>query len=209
MTNKAVMPPAGAAKQATLAPPSKLHHTAYVTHDVGATVAFYTEILGMKLVSTVIDDRVPSTGDSYPYVHLFFEMGDGSTIAFFESLDLPKPAPVSHPAYNIFNHLALDVGSKEAVERWAERLRAHGVDIVGPTDHGIIYSVYFYDPNGIRLELTADVVPDWKDHEAEAAADIRDWKTVKATATKTGDRALATEWIIQRRAKHKKDLPVD
>jgi hypothetical protein len=63
--------------------------------------------MGMELASTVLDDSVPSTGDEIPYFHLFFRMGDGSTLAFFEAHGVPPPAKASHPAYEIFNHIAL------------------------------------------------------------------------------------------------------
>lgn len=196
--------PRQAGSGAALSPPRMLHHTAYVTHDAAATVEFYTTVLGMPLVSTVIDDRIPSTGDPYPYIHLFFELGDGSTIAFFESLDLPRPSPVSHPAYDIFNHLALDVGTKEKVDAWAAKLKRHGIDIVGPTDHGIIYSIYFHDPNGIRLELTANVVDHWKEQSAQAHADIADWEAIKKKSRASGDKTLTSRWIGERRARHKR-----
>ncbi|MCW2526427.1 MAG: hypothetical protein JWM76_1287 [Pseudonocardiales bacterium] len=185
------------------APPRMLHHTAYVTHDTVATVDFYTRVLRMKLVATVIDDAVPSTGDPFPYIHLFFEMQDGSTIAFFESLDLPAEAPATHPAYAIFNHLALDAGSKEAVDAWAEHLKSEGVDVLGPVDHHIIYSIYFHDPNGLRLELTTTMVPSWKDHHDKAATDIADWQKLKEQMAIDGDSAAAIEWIKARRAGHK------
>jgi catechol 2,3-dioxygenase-like lactoylglutathione lyase family enzyme len=180
-------------------PPRMLHHTAYVTHDVTATVDFYTRVLRMKLVSSVIDDAVPSTGDPFPYIHLFFQMADGSTVAFFESLDLPAPAEVSHPAYKIFNHLALDVGSVEAVNQWARHLAAEGVEFIGPVEHGIIHSIYFYDPNGIRLELTADVTTEWKSHGARATDDVAKWEQLKAQSKMEGSSASAVAWIKERR----------
>lgn len=188
-------------------PPRMLHHVAYVTHDVGATVDFYTRVLLMKLVSTVIDDAIPSTGDPFPYIHLFFELDDGSTIAFFESLDLPSPAAPTHPAYAIFNHLALDVGTREAVDHWAEHLRKQGTEFIGPVEHGIIYSIYFHDPNGIRLELTADVVPSWKEHGDQAAIDVEDWIHIKERMARDGDSSVAISWIKERRARHKRDTP--
>lgn len=187
----------------TLARPGRLHHTAYVTHDVEATVKFYTEVLGMPLVSAVVDDAVPSTGDPWPYLHLFFQLGDGSTLAFFESIGLPQPSAPSHPAYEIFNHIALDVGSPAEVDRWIERLKAHGVDCIGPVEHGIIYSVYFRDPNGIRLELTADVDPDWATHAAEAQADVQSWLEAKRRGAAEGDGEAVLKWVKQHRAKHK------
>jgi catechol 2,3-dioxygenase-like lactoylglutathione lyase family enzyme len=180
-------------------PPLMLHHTAYVTHDVSATVDFYTRALRMKLVSSVIDDAIPSTGDPFPYIHLFFEMGDGSTIAFFESLDLPPAAASTHPAYEIFNHLALNAGTKEEVDAWAEHLRAENVDFIGPVEHGIIYSIYFHDPNGVRLELTADIVPTWKEHGDQAADDVAAWKKLKLQAAREGSSEGAVAWIKERR----------
>lgn len=176
-----------------------LHHTAYVTHDVAATVDFYTRVLRMKLISSVIDDAIPSTGDPFPYIHLFFEMADGSSIAFFESLDLPPAAPVTHPAYDIFNHLALNAGSVEAVDEWAGHLTAEGVEFIGPVKHGIIYSIYFHDPNGLRLELTADVMPEWKLHGAQAAEDVAKWQELKAQSAREGSSESAIAWIKHRR----------
>src|SRR3546814_15802347 len=80
-----------------------LNHAAWVTHDVEATADFYTRVMGMELVSTVLDDSVPSTGDDFAYFHVFFKMRDGSTIAFFEAPGLPPPSEVTHPAYEVFD----------------------------------------------------------------------------------------------------------
>lgn len=135
--------------------PRMLNHLAYVTHDVAATADFYTRILGMELASTIFDDHVPSTGEDFPYFHIFFRMADGSTIAFFECTDLPAPAKSTHPAYDTFNHVALQVADQEELRRWCGWLKQCGVDVLGPVDHkGMIESIYFHDPNGIRLELT-------------------------------------------------------
>lgn len=176
-----------------------LHHAAYVTHDAGATVDFYTRVLRMKLVSSVIDDSIPSTGDPFPYIHLFFELQDGSTIAFFESLDLPPAPPSAHPAYEIFNHLALDAGSVEAVDEWAQHLNAQGVNFIGPVEHGIIYSIYFRDPNGLRIELTADVTTDWKHHGKKATEDVVAWQLLKEQRKRDGGNENVIAWIKQRR----------
>src|SRR5689334_15588017 len=98
--------------------PTMLNHAAYVTHDAAGTVRFYTEVLGMEFASTIMGDHVPSTGDDFPYFHIFFRMGDGSTMAFFESPGLPAAAPATHPAYGVFNHMALQVDSVDEVKRW-------------------------------------------------------------------------------------------
>ena len=114
---------------------------------------------------------MPSTGDPFPYVHFFFRMQDGSTIAFFEAVGLPASTEPTHPAYLVFDHLALEVGTQAEVDEWRDRLVAHEVDVIGPINHGIIYSVYFHDPNGIRLEITTPLAADWNDRP-EVARDI-------------------------------------
>ena len=130
----------------------KLHHFAYRCRDAEETVRFYEGILGLPLASVVSHDHIPSTGEFQPYCHIFFEMADGSYIAFFDLFDgkLYTPDPDT-PAW--VNHLALQVDSHEALLQAKERLLAHGVDVLGPTVHGTFDSIYFFDPNGIRLEL--------------------------------------------------------
>ena len=167
--------------------PMMLNHVAYVTHDVGATADFFTRILGMELASTVFDDKVPSTGDAFPYFHVFFRMQDGSTIAFFEAPGVPPPAESSHPAYDIFNHIALQAADREEVLKWYEWLKANGVEVVGPTDHkGMIFSVYFRDPNGFRMEITTPLDADWNRHTRVAHEDLRTWLETKERARREG-----------------------
>jgi catechol 2,3-dioxygenase-like lactoylglutathione lyase family enzyme len=166
--------------------PTMLNHAAWVTHDVAATYEFYTRIMGMEIASTVIDDKVPSTGDAFPYFHIFFKMKDGSTFAFFEAPGLPAPAKSTHPAYDIFNHIALEVSSKSDVDKWHSWLKENGLDVVGPTDHGIIYSIYFFDPNGVRLEITTPLDKDWNNHTKDAKSDFALWVGTKEKAKTEG-----------------------
>ena len=167
--------------------PMMLNHYARVTHDVGATADFYSRILGMELASTIMDDQVPSTGDAFPYFHIFFRMGDGSTMAFFECTELPLPAPVSHPAYDVFDHIALQVADDRELAVWKEWLVSQGVEVLGPVDHkGLIHSIYFHDPNGYRLELTTPVDPQWNRHYEQGQEDLRLWLAAKETAKATG-----------------------
>ena len=167
--------------------PSMLNHAAWVTHDVAATYDFYTRIMGMEVASTVIDDKVPSTGDDFPYFHIFFKMGDGSTLAFFESPGLPPPAKSTHPAYDIFNHIALEVPTPEDVHSWYKWLKENGLDVVGPTDHGgLILSIYFHDPNGVRLEITTPLDKDWNNHTTNAKRDFKLWVDAKEKAKREG-----------------------
>jgi catechol 2,3-dioxygenase-like lactoylglutathione lyase family enzyme len=167
--------------------PRMLNHAAYVTHDVAATADFYTRILGMELASTIFDDHVPSTGDDFPYFHIFFRMADGSTIAFFEVADLPARAKPSHPAYEVFDHMALQVASRDELKRWYEWLKKHGVDVLGPVDHkGMIESIYFHDPNGIRLELTIPLDAQWNRHTQQGYEDLKRWVETKERAKREG-----------------------
>ena len=167
--------------------PHMLNHAAWVTHDVAATHEFYTRIMGMELASTVIDDSVPSTGDAFPYFHIFFRMKDGSTFAFFEAPGLPPPAKSTHPAYDIFNHVALQVDTPEEVHRWYEWLKQNNIDVIGPTDHkGMILSIYFHDPNGVRLEITTPLDKEWNQHTKSAKADLDLWVEAKERAKREG-----------------------
>lgn len=157
--------------------PRMLNHLAYVTHDVAATADFYTRILGMELASTIFDDQVPSTGENFPYFHIFFRMADGSYIAFFDLGDGKATTPDPEtPAW--VNHIALELGSVEELTEAKRRLEEHGIAVLGPTDHGILRSIYFFDPNGLRVELTCWTVS--AEHMAEAARSahsaLADWR---------------------------------
>jgi catechol 2,3-dioxygenase-like lactoylglutathione lyase family enzyme len=166
--------------------PARHHHLAYSTHDTRATIEFYTRVMGMSLVGAVIDDRIPSTKDAYTYLHTFFRMEDGACLAFFESPGVPQMPPVEHPAHRIFNHLALEVPTREDVDRWYDWLVANGLEVVR-ADHVVIYSIYFFDPvNHIRLELTATIDPAWNDRAEQAHQAVADWFEVKTRAEADG-----------------------
>lgn len=159
-----------------------LHHFAWRCRDAEETRSFYEDLLGLPLVHVIANDHVPSTGEFCPYVHIFFRMGDGSCIAFFDLGDrtpaLPSP---NTPAW--VNHIALRVASREDLHAMKERLSRHGVEVVGITDHdGYIESIYFFDPNGLRLELTVEVAePDVVAGFArDAHAALRAWNARKA-----------------------------
>ncbi len=130
-----------------------LHHFAWRCRDAEETRHFYEDLLGLPLVHIIRADNVPSTGEHCPYVHLFFELGDGSCIAFFDLGDdtAADPSP-NTPAW--VNHIAFRVQSLAELEQARARLVAAGVEVLGPTDHHFVKSIYFFDPNGLRLELT-------------------------------------------------------
>ena len=167
---------------ASFEPIQRLHHFAWRCKDAEQTRAFYEDLLGLPLTHLIRADNVPSTGELCPYVHLFFGLEDGSSIAFFDLGDdqpaLPSP---NTPAW--VNHLALRVGSLASLERAKARLEAAGVEVLGVTDHGFVRSIYFFDPNGIRLELTADMTDGQvsKSDLKKARARLDAWTAEKAT----------------------------
>ena len=114
-------------------------------------------------------------------------MGDGSTIAFFECTDLPAAAKSSHPAYDTFNHVALQAKDSAEIRAWKEWLVKNGVEVIGPVDHkGMIESIYFHDPNGIRLELTTPLDPEWNRHTKQGYDDLKLWVDTKEKAKREG-----------------------
>lgn len=144
----AALPPA--------APVQQLHHFAYKARDAEETRHFYEDILGLPLYHIIQSDYVPSTGEYCPYTHFFFRLQDGSFIAFFDLGDdlASEPSP-NTPAW--VNHIAFRVNTVEELENTKVRLQAHGIEVLGVTDHHIFKSIYFFDPNGIRLELSAQL----------------------------------------------------
>lgn len=159
-----------------------LHHIAYRCRDAEETRHFYEDLLGLPLVHVVRADEVGSTGEHCPFIHLFFGLTDGSSVAFFDLGDGQAVEPWPHTPRRV-NHLALRVGSEAEVDEAKRRLEAAGVEVLGPALHGgFVRSIYFFDPNGIRLELTLTTSSDQElaafRREARAACDT--WTREKA-----------------------------
>ena len=137
----------------------KIHHVAYRCKDAKETVDWYGKHLDMKFVLSIAENEVPSTKAPDPYMHVFLDAGGGNILAFFE---LPTQAPMGRdpntPEW--VQHLALEVDSVETLLAAKARLEAAGIDVVGPTDHTLFQSIYFFDPNGHRLELAANTATD-------------------------------------------------
>lgn len=158
----------------------RLNHVAWRCVDAEQTRHFYEDILGLPLAHTVSSDLVPSTGEYAPYFHLFFEMNDGSYIAFFD-IDDGRGATIPEDMPKWLHHFAFDVESIQDVLAMRERLEAAGVEVLGVTDHRFIQSIYFFDPNGLRLEVTALTESDeyMKEGKARAHAQLDEWTAKK------------------------------
>jgi len=133
----------------------RMHHVAYRCRDAKQTVEWYQKHLGMDFVLAIAEDHVPSTHEPDPYMHLFLDAGGGNILAFFELPNSPQMGRDENtPAW--VQHIAFKVGSVAELEETKARLQAAGIDVIGVTDHVIFKSIYFFDPNGHRLELAAD-----------------------------------------------------
>jgi catechol 2,3-dioxygenase-like lactoylglutathione lyase family enzyme len=132
--------------------PQSIHHVAYRCRDAQETVNFYEKALGMSYTFAVAEDENPTSGERNPFMHIFFQLPDGSHVAFFELPEEPEMGRDPNTPLWV-QHLAMDVASMEDLTIAKDRLEKMGVEVLGPTNHGICHSIYFFDPNGHRLEL--------------------------------------------------------
>jgi glyoxylase I family protein len=162
------------------APIHQLHHVAYRARDAEETRHFYEDILGLPLYHIIQSDHVPSTGEYCPYTHFFFRLQDGSFIAFFDLGD-DRAAQRSPNTPEWVQHISFRVDSQQALRDMKARLQAHGVEVLGITDHQIFHSIYFFDPNGVRLELTAQHADEFQmlEESKTAHARLAQWTSLK------------------------------
>lgn len=144
----------------------RIHHVAYRCHDARATVEFYQRVLNMDFVLAIAEDQVPSTKAPDPYMHVFLDAGMGNVLAFFELPNSPT-MDRDHNTPDWVQHIAFEVEDMAAFEKARERLATAGLEVVGPTNHGIFQSLYFRDPNGHRIELAVNTC------SAEEMAELR------------------------------------
>lgn len=127
-----------------------LHHNAYRCRDSEETRKFYEDFLGLPLAGA-LEIGETKTGRETRVLHTFFGMDDGSYLAFFEAPGQPFEFKSQHD-YDL--HIALEVES-EVLEDMLARGKAQGVESRGVASHGFVNSIYFRDPNGYVIELTA------------------------------------------------------
>ena len=176
----------------------KIHHVAYRCKDAKETVEWYGRMLNMDFVLAIAEDRVPSTHEPDPYMHIFMDAGMGNVLAFFELPTKPEMGrdPNTPPWVQ---HIAFKVKDRAELIEFKEHLEANGVDVLGITDHSMFHSIYFFDPNGHRLELAC---PDPDEEALMAKLDTVKW-------------AMLEEWSKTKRAPklaafvHQKELSDD
>ena len=138
------------------------HHAAYRCRNAEETRAFYEDVLGFPLVQALDIDEHPTTGETLRFMHIFFDIGGHGVaapnyLAFFEVADEGGTAPTfdfKHQ-WGMDLHFAMGVADHGDLDQWRRQLMDKGLAVEGPIDHGIFSSIYFHDPNGYRLEFTA------------------------------------------------------
>jgi len=133
----------------------RLHHVAYRCNDARETVAFSRDLLDMPFKLAIAEDKVPSTGAADPYMHVFMDAGGGNVLAFFELPNSPQMGRDPNTPEWV-QHIAFELHDLDALQAMQTRLQAAGIDVLGPVNHGIFDSIYFFDPNGHRLEFAVN-----------------------------------------------------
>jgi catechol 2,3-dioxygenase-like lactoylglutathione lyase family enzyme len=159
-----------------------LHHNAYRCRDSEETRKFYEDFLGLPLVNA-FEIRETKSGRPTKTLHSFYAMEDGSCLAFFEAPDRPFDFKEQH---DFDLHIAVEVSSEDLLAMFDKGKRI-GMETRGISDHEFIDSIYFRDPNGYVIELTAKR-PD-HDQQLERArtqshAQLARWQKEKADLTR-------------------------
>jgi catechol 2,3-dioxygenase-like lactoylglutathione lyase family enzyme len=156
-----------------------LHHNAYRCRDSEETRRFYEDFLGLPLVNA-FEIKETKTGREVRVLHSFYGMDDGSCLAFFEVPGSPFDFKEQH---DFDLHIAVEV-SRDDLDRMLAKGKAAGMNVRGPADHHFIDSIYFRDPNGYVIELTAKR----PDHDAQMVTARAQAHTMLATWQSTKPR---------------------
>ncbi|MEM7431101.1 MAG: VOC family protein [Pseudomonadota bacterium] len=158
----------------------RIHHVAYRCKDAKETVEFYQRVLNMDFQLAFAEDEVPSTKEPDPYMHIFLDAGNGNVLAFFE-LPTQKDMGRDRNTPRWVQHIAFEVADYDALLAAKEHIQNEGVDVLGPVNHGIFQSIYFFDPNGHRLELATNTGTQEQLDELQrvAPAMLEEWSQTK------------------------------
>lgn len=155
-----------------------LHHSAYRCRDSEETRRFYEDFLGLPLAAA-LEITETKTGRATHALHTFFRLDDGSFLAFFDVPDQPFEFKRQH---DFDLHIALEVDA-DSLEAFLRTGRAAGIETRGVVDHGFIRSIYFRDPNGYVVELTAKTAGHGQSIDPSgqgARITLRSWQEKKA-----------------------------
>lgn len=171
-----------------------VHHAAFRCRDAEQTLWFYQDVLGLVADGGLVLDEVTGTGEHDPYMHIFFRMKNGEYIAFFDAPGSADPDWFARKE-SFDMHFAFEVETEADLLAMQTRINANGISALGPVDHGMVKSIYMYDPNGIQIELTVRT----PDHDRIFAAErahlteqLAKWgeRTRTQKITKFGEEAL-------------------
>jgi catechol 2,3-dioxygenase-like lactoylglutathione lyase family enzyme len=150
----------------------RLHHAAYRCKNSAETRSFYEDFLELPLVEA-FPIHTTKTGRQADVLHTFYQMADGSCLAFFEAPAQPFDF-VNQQDFDLHIALEVDYGT---LERMFAKGKAADVDTRGISDHGFIHSIYFRDPNGYVVELSAPVENSASSFDPQqAAARLAQWE---------------------------------
>ena len=128
-----------------------LHHNAYRCRDSERTRQFYEDFLGLPLTGT-LEIMETKSGRKTAALHTFYRLDDGSFLAFFEAPDMPFEFKAQH---DFDLHIALEVDAAVLGDMLAKG-KARGIETRGISEHEFVRSIYFRDPSGYVIELTAE-----------------------------------------------------
>jgi len=158
----------------------RIHHVAYRCKDAKETVAFYRDVMDMEFMLAIAEDEVPSTKQPDPYMHVFMDAGNGNVLAFFEVPNSPEMGKDSNTP-DWVQHIAFELNTMDELLAAKEKLIAAGLSVLGPTEHTIFKSIYFFDLNGHRIELAVNTAKPGMLEELKrvAPAMIEEWSKTK------------------------------
>lgn len=167
-----------------------IHHVAYRCHDAKTTVEWYVQNLKMDFVLAIAENEVPSTKEPDPYMHVFLDAGQDNVLAFFELPTKPKMGKDQNTP-DWVQHIAFKVKDMETLLAYKNHLEGNGVEVLGVTNHSVFHSIYFFDPNGHRLELAA---PDKQEKAKIERLDKVKWQMLEEWS-RTKQAPSHADWI--------------
>jgi catechol 2,3-dioxygenase-like lactoylglutathione lyase family enzyme len=149
-----------------------INHNAFVMWDPPATVRFYRDIMGFPLVHAITAKGWGQAGHP-DFAHIFFDVGNATCMAFFYYFGAAARDQRSKDYVDNGRHTAFHCEARADLLRWRDHLKGHGVNVSPPIQHELIESIYFTDPNGYPLEITAPLRAMTAPDAADAALTVQ------------------------------------